>query len=377
MRQYFRCESLETHLLNSRNNFTLIRFILASLVLYGHSFALAKQYSGIEDHIQILLGKHEWIGSVAVNAFFFISGLLIVRSYAIRKDLGQFMKARIFRIFPAFMVCITLGVWVVGSIFTTLPLKDYVLEKGTWDYYIHSLLLWDLRFFLPGLFEGLRNHSINGSIWTLPAELRCYVIVGACGLLGILNRTWRTNLILFVLVILGFWNFKMIPMVSDNPDNLRPAAYFVMGALCFANARLIPIHPLAIIPLAVAYGVFFNTKAHPYLMCLLICYGLLVASYKLPYVDLDKCGDFSYGIYLYAFPVQQVFAASFPKWNAYQNFAASFPTALAFAILSWFLVEKRALALTHKRKNTVSGLVRHTATGASEFGEVAAESVVQ
>jgi peptidoglycan/LPS O-acetylase OafA/YrhL len=64
---------------------------------------------------------------------------------------------------------------------------------------------------------------------------------------------------------------------------------------------------------------------------------------------LIRTGDYSYGIYIYAFPVQQTIASFYPKIPiGLYLLVCSFLT-FVLAILSWHLVEKYALSLKPRR----------------------------
>ncbi len=351
LRRLARVDFLEGHLANRRNNFTAIRLALATFVLFGHSFPLAPWHGQtLAPPLQRFIGRGDWIGSLAVNGFFFISGMLIVRSYFLRRDLHAFMKARVLRIFPGYLVSLVLCVWVIGPIFSSLRAGAYLTDPETARIFFKDVFLWRLDHFLPGLFGNLPNHAVNGSWWTLPAEWRCYLVVGAFGLVGAFDRRWTTNLLLAIFAAYAFLSYDSLPLLSDHPGYPPLVAYFAAGAFCFANARFIPLSPLLLIPVWGAFYITFWWGTHIWFTGLLLCYAILILAYRSPPVDLDRLGDFSYGLYLYAFPMQQVFASLLPGWGPYWNFAVALPSALLLAILSWRLVEKRALALARSKR---------------------------
>ena len=59
----------------------------------------------------------------------------------------------------------------------------------------------------------------------------------------------------------------------------------------------------------------------------------------------NTIGDYSYGIYIYAFPVQQSIIALFPYVKVYQMVILSLIVTLFLAYLSWQLVEEKAVDL--------------------------------
>ncbi len=140
-------------------------------------------------------------GSIAVDLFFIVSGFLVTGSYLRNPQLLDFAWARTIRIVPAYAVCLLLTAFVLGTVFTNLPLRDYLACSPETLGYIVRNLKFDIlmQWQLPGVFEhNPKSAVINGSIWTLPAEVRMYVMVAALGVAGTLR--WRA---LFNIVALG------------------------------------------------------------------------------------------------------------------------------------------------------------------------------
>jgi peptidoglycan/LPS O-acetylase OafA/YrhL len=319
------------------NNFTIIRLLFAWLVLFGHSFAVTK--SGLDPiSAGLRLG---FVGSIAVDGFFAISGFLVAGSFVRHGPIG-FSVARILRIYPGLIVCILLSTFVLGPFITTLSSSDYFSHPQTLQYLKGSLLWPNVRFYLPGVFEHQPfSRGVNGSLWSLPVEVRCYVLMLAFGFVGALDRRIRANVVLVMLFVLGFLEFTSIPLVSRNPQWARPAAYFVIGTLVWVNRRYIPLHPaLALISLVAPFLVS-GTSAFSFVFAPALVYLVFFAAYALPHIDLDRFGDISYGIYIYAWPVQQILV--WPGQGGYTNAALATPIVIALATLSWFFVEKPAL----------------------------------
>jgi len=115
------------------NNFNLIRFIAASLVLYSHSFPLAgvdgepfRKYTGLS------------AGEMAVDVFFITSGFLIANSFFRRNSIISFVWARVLRIYPALFVAMIFCVLVVGLFFTKDAWSVYLLSAETHKYFIKN-----------------------------------------------------------------------------------------------------------------------------------------------------------------------------------------------------------------------------------------------
>jgi peptidoglycan/LPS O-acetylase OafA/YrhL len=321
------------------NNFTTIRLLLAWLVLFGHSFAVTK--SGLDPITSGL--RLGFVGAIAVDGFFAISGFLVAGSFVRHGSVG-FSVARILRIYPGLIVCTALAAFVLGPLVTTLPLGEYFSHPET-SQYIKGAALWPtVRFYLPGVFENQPySRGINGSLWSLVVEVRCYVLMLALGFVGALDGKLRANVVMIALLLTGIFDFEAIPLVGHNPHWARPAAYFVIGALVWVNRRNIPLHPgIALIAIVAPFPAI-GTVAFHFVFAPALVYLVFFAAYALPHVDLDRFGDISYGVYIYAWPVQQLMVWS--GQGGYVNAALATPFVFALATLSWFLVERPALRM--------------------------------
>lgn len=349
---------LLTALLAGRvNNFDMIRFIAATFVIISHAYPLASGVKEAEPFF-ILTNEQLTLGGTGVATFFVISGFLIFQSYDHSPNILVYTKSRLLRIFPAFIVVIFLAVFALGPILTTLSLSAYFSHHQTW-LYLTSIFLFPVQFSLPGVFESQWADGINGSLWTIPYEFLCYIFVGVAGLLGILRR--RCLLVALFILILYFqiFAFPSHPEVFErflkywfhgiNPSLLIDLfSAFLAGMILYAyREKVIISHYLALFSagMLILASQFGGLK-----ICFLIFGSYLILylafSPQIRFHNFAKYGDFSYGIYIYAFPVQQIivyhFGGSMPaSWNYW----LAFPITLICAILSWYLVEKRALQL--------------------------------
>ena len=159
-----------------KNNFTLIRFIAATLVLFSHSFTLAgeKFYPFAK-----IFGMS--LGVLGLDIFFFVSGFLVTASLLIRKEIFAFAWARFLRIYPALFVAVIFSV-SVGAYFTSLPLNTFLNSNLVSNFFIKNITLLDgIGFRLPGVFADNPRHAVNGSLWTLPWELKMYFVLFVAG----------------------------------------------------------------------------------------------------------------------------------------------------------------------------------------------------
>ncbi len=322
------------------DNFSLLRFLAAALVIFGHSWATAKNPTHATDWI----GQQTLIfsGTVAVNIFFWVSGFLITMSYIRRPQFIPFLMARLLRIFPALIVCVLLTALILGSVCTNLPLSEYLSHPNVWRYIHGNSLLHDVQWYLPGVFEG-NNHKgvVNGSLWTLTGELRMYTFVLLLGSFGLLANTTRFGWSLTFLIVTALF----VPSINllQQPAFLGLGAFFAFGAFCYLHRAAIPISGYLLIALAFLTlclrgqpGYYLMLSAFTAYAALWFCYGP-----RLP--SLEKYGDYSYGLYLYGFPVQQLVAYLQPELGPLRSLLLSFPLTLALAIPSWHFVEKPML----------------------------------
>jgi peptidoglycan/LPS O-acetylase OafA/YrhL len=325
-------------LMNERkNNFDIIRFFAAALVIFSHTYPLTTGSNGTEP-FGVLSNGQMTFGELAVKVFFVISGFLITQSFDRSKDLVKYAKARILRIFPALIVVVSLSALILGPIFTNLPLKKYFLNHQTIDYFKTITLYW-IRYDLPGVFQSSPYHAVNGSLWTLWYEFFFYIVVAILGVTKLLNKK---------IVVVGFIAATILFYLGRGTFYTDLFRYFSMGMLIYLFRKNI-IHNgwFALISFVV---VALTIKTH-YFTYFLSIFGSYLIFYlafnnKLKFYNFGKYGDFSYGLYIYGFPVQQmVVHLSHNQLSILESFLISFPITLVFAFLSWRIVEKNALKL--------------------------------
>jgi peptidoglycan/LPS O-acetylase OafA/YrhL len=321
---------------NRDNNFNALRFWAATAVVWAHSYPLS---AGQPDPLDVLTGHQADIGAIAVAAFFAISGYLITQSYQRTQSPIRYSWARSLRIFPALIVVLFLTAFLLGPVVTQLPLREYFSDRHTYTYILKNIPVFQNQYNLPGVFaENPYPDSVNGSLWTLPPEFRCYVIILAIGMLSLLR----------VSVILTTMALAIIAGKLAGTE-WRLTLCFLSGSLfLLSGAR--PSKALSGICAVVLVGSIFVgmfklalATAGAYLV--LSC-GL--AGFKIPYPS--RYGDLSYGIYIYAFPVQQTLAHLLGPVPWIIGLAISLPIIFVLAGLSWRLIEAPALKLKFMAK---------------------------
>lgn len=332
------------HLMAGRqNNFDFIRFVAASLVIYSHSFALSLGHEDTET-LMLLSDGQSTFGHLALMIFFISSGFLITQSFDRSKDLVYFLRARILRIFPALIVVIFLTIFVLGPIVTELSILEYFKDSETY-HYIWSLLLWPMQYDLPGVFESnTYPNAVNGSLWTLYHEFVSYLIVCLLGVAGLL---YRKKFIVSLFIITYIFSFFSFPRL-DQILNIELFCGFAAGGMFYLYRDKFPMNgKWAILSAAVLLVTMF-TNFFIEAFTLFGGYLLLYLAYtpKINLHNFGKHGDFSYGIYIYGFPIQQTITYYMGgEMNQYLNFLLSYPLIMIFAVASWKLVEKNALKL--------------------------------
>jgi len=289
------------------------------------------------------IGDDVYTGSLAVDVFFVISGFLVTSSYLHRDDLGLFLKSRALRVLPAYAACLVLIAFGLGAIYTELPMWDYLTAPETRDYVITNMQLGDLRWTLPGVFtHNPHPNAVNGCLWTLPAELRMYAWVAILGSLGLLRRRWIANVTLGALCIIGIYNPGIMPQAAF----LHLAGFFLFGAFCYVNRRWVPISDWLLLALVALTAISLHGPMGLWALSGTLAYGSLWFAYRPNFHFFNRFGNYSYGLYLWGFPIEQAVAHWFGvPTEPMLIFALSLPLALLCAILSWHLVEKPALNL--------------------------------
>jgi peptidoglycan/LPS O-acetylase OafA/YrhL len=336
------------------NNLTFIRFVAACMVIYGHSYAVTTQGGG--DLVAQITG-YAFAGGVAVDLFFLISGYLVCASIR-SSGLVSYVVARILRIYPALIINMVLVVFVLGTAITTLPTLDYLTHAETWSYFIGLVTTVKLAFFLPGVFDGNTNTAANGSIWSILVEVRLYVVVALFYVFGLLRSVTAFNLVYFLGIVL-LWKFpEWLPDFAQDRTGSHVCFLFVTGVFLQMNREHIPLGPLPVLFALVLCAITVLTPTFEYAYSLLIITLFLAMSFGRQFAWMDRYGDFSYGIYLYGWPVQQLVVYVFPGISALADAAISILLCIGIGFLSWHLVEKRALAQRHVVVDRLRGIGR-------------------
>lgn len=345
--------TIQDTLKDRENNFTLLRLLAAMAVLFGHSWPLSLGLTGGEDPISNFLIRFlgASLPSLAVNLFFVVSGFLVAASYIQRRNLFAFIEARVIRIYPGLIVAVFFCVFV-GSLVTTESILNYFSSPTTWSYLKHNVLLvTNIQFDLPGVFvSNPYPVSVNGSLWTLPIEVWMYFWVAVLGSLSLLKGKRSFNLFFIFLCLMYAQSSGGDFFIAHEPRTAQLAFLFMLGTFFYINRNKVPLNFMSLsalallvyITLAFSFSLFIKSIFFSYFVLLLALHPKL----KLP--SIDRLGDISYGLYIYAFPIQQILAYLIPQVRPISMFIISTAITVVLAILSWRLVEKPALKMKGK-----------------------------
>lgn len=349
-----------------RNQLNAIRLVLALAVLLFHASPLG----GYHWQLEIPgLKSDTGLGTFAVGGFFALSGMLVTMS-ARRQTVGGYLRSRVLRIVPAYITVIALSAFVLAPIVylsTNGTLSGFysLAVNGPFSYVIHNATFSasTLRYTILDVFQnttpfGIEKGAgaINGSLWTIPIEIRCYVVAL---ILVVVGRRLGTHWpILGAVVILGIAIIAehsgrgSLEIVQGlNPEYIRynrfPLVFvFLCGALAGSLAERIRLTPVLCIA---AVGLFGATLIWGGLIFTTIGFGLMCLVLPILARALPAKGttvfrhDLSYGTYLWAFPVQQTLAFCGLVAIPALFVGASVAVTLAIAGASWFLIERPAL----------------------------------
>ncbi len=321
------------------NHFNLIRILAATGVVVAHAFPLSRG-SSEPLLLESVFGVN--LGHISVLVFFAISGFFIAKSFDQGGSLYRFTLARVLRIFPGLFVMLLLTVLIAGVFLTTAPPREY--WPSAVEYVMRNMTLGWLRPYLPGVFEtNPGGATVNDPLWTLFHEVVCYFGLAAAGLLGLLRRgVVAAAAFALALALLLAAPYLALPVRIQAQADL--SITFLLGAAAYVWRDRIPL--TFWIP-AVACGVALLANGtemfKPPLYLAVASVSLWLGFARAPLLlNYNRLGDYSYGVYIYAYPIQQIIASSGVD-SPLLNISMALPLALFCSVLSWRFVERPAL----------------------------------
>lgn len=327
------------------SGFDYLRVALSVSIIAVHSCLTSYGLAANDALYDSPLGR---LCNLLVPMFFALSGYLVAGSLQRCRTLGMFLGLRAIRIFPALFVEVILSAFILGPLVTTLPPQLYFSDPLFFKYLLNAI--GDVHFLLPGVFaDNPWPRVVNGQLWTIPYELYCYCALAIVALLGL--KKWRVLGPIFVVVVaIGYLLWILhgadSSVVPGTNGVRKPflVATFLAGVSIYHYRDVLPwsgLYGVAALAGSIAlpslgqYAGFFAPVPVAYAT---ICFGLMNPSRK-----ILRGADYSYGIYLYGYAVQQTMMHFVPMARVwYLNVLISLPIAILVAAASWHLVERPA-----------------------------------
>ncbi|WP_344693562.1 acyltransferase [Sphingomonas cynarae] len=294
------------------------------------------------------------LGSVAVDGFFLLSGYLITASMT-RSTPLRYLTRRVMRIYPAFIVASLLSIYVLGTLVEAQI-------SGALPKAISKIALLRQPDYYPGQFPGLEHYPLlNGAMWTIAYEFRCYLLVFVLGICGVLRKPGVMMAI--TLIALGLFATSGIEpvatllakcgghdaiklLIGDPVQVVRLTSAFLVGACLWVrgDGRTPTIHGnvAAVSAIAMVVIIVAVPAMGEVAILTLGAVGLFWVSFRADLGVLQTINDrwdISYGTYLYGWPIATYIRWAYPLIDPWTLAACTVPLALLAGALSWHLIE--------------------------------------
>jgi peptidoglycan/LPS O-acetylase OafA/YrhL len=347
-----------------RNALNAWRLTLATGVILCHSWPLTGRRVSFEPAHQLL--RDGW-----VDGFFAVSGFLITWSWLNNPRLRNYFIARGLRILPGLWVCLTITAFVIAPIGVAIQggsAAKLLLSRAPIEYVLKNSAVAMLKPDIGGTPRRVPwPHGWDGSLWTLLPEVLCYIAVAVLGVVGLLSRRW---LIPAALALALVWSALLPPwsvfaeqieaQQQIDPATValvmgavaaRFAVMFLAGALLYQFRNAIPARWSLV---AVSMVIVLAASLVPnyrLIGAIPLAYAIIVSGALIHNKRLRLPTDLSYGVYIYAFPIQQLLViCGLGFLNPIMFAIIAAIATLPLAALSWFLVEKPSLSLKSRLK---------------------------
>lgn len=347
-----------------KNNFDFLRLLFALFVIITHSITLSGSSSC--DPLQYVTAKQFTLSDFGLAGFFTISGYLVFESLKRSTSFFDYFRKRILRIYPGLVIALIITI-ILGCIVSNISIKEYFRNSSPWSYFVFHLLMFCQRpHFIQGVFE--RNpypYEVNGSLWTIQYEFLFYTILSLLFLLR------ERRIFLIMLVVVSFFSAIIIYYAKDFliPGYLyyyikKPfqvfdydfffsfGFYFCSGVILANFKSFLQKYKIYLLFVSVLLSVIFVSQnvfivaSHFVLPIFIISSGLMQTKWI---NNLgNRMGDFSYGVYIYGFLIQQTLMNYF-KYNYMELIFLTIPISLLCGYLSWNYIERPFLNLKKKK----------------------------
>lgn len=357
-----------SELLNIKStNVNLLKFICAILVIVGHANPITG--TGVDILTEYTGGECSF-GGLAVGVFFFFSGLYVTKSLSKTVNLRTYLAKRVERIFPQLAVVILISAFVLGPIFTSLPIGTYFLSPGTYTYLLNAVLIPIHN--LPGVFEGLPYQTVNGPLWTLPVEFACYLMLWGISLLLVLITKYKGQknlsgvvdskayrVLLGIAIAVAFAGFVVVFYILKNEfliSIIRPVVIFIEGSLFYQYRDKIRVNWITGIGLLLLLALSGAVGLFSIGMIILLPYITISLTLGLPQINADwTVFKISYEMYLLGWPIQQVVLKVVNGMSAPLNVLLTVPFDIILAYILYNSVNAMVTRLLYKEH----GIAKH------------------
>lgn len=343
-------KTLQEALERKENHVNLIKLAAAYLVIIGHAYAFACNYSRIDFMAKISKGAYN-LGGFAVAVFFFFSGLFITKSLLSKKySAVSFWKRRCFRIFPPLIFVSVFIIILCGLFITTKTPAEYFCSRDTYRYLLNCVFL--SVHTLPGVFENnISGAAVNGPIWTIKFEAACYVLAYVLYKFKILEKK-RFQYIIYLFAAAVAVIYGVGGPLAPSVVLIRPVGMFLAGIMFYVYREHISLRPAAALAAVLVYGALFFAGlpelgiflALPYVLCVLAFLPDKDSS-RTVFAALGKC---SYEIYLWGGFVGQAvtwwYGGQMEPWL---NMVLTIILATAAGFLTNMILERRKYEIFH------------------------------
>ncbi len=331
------------------NNFGLVRMLAAYMVIYAHAYVI--QPNGKVDIIARLSGSTH-AGQIAVFIFIFLSGLYITRSLWNETSVLSFYIKRFMRIWPLLFLAVVMVI-IMGAFLTDLSFKEYFLSAEVRTYFVKNLVMIENSHFLPGVFTSHLDAGVNGVLWFITFQARIYLCMGIFKSMNLLSNRTGAAILFLTLIIWSATNPNTLPLLGSN--------YMLLGNVEFPQYVITFCLGGALYLFCPQLQVKWYHSAFLLLLCMIIkdksnslacwaTWGCVTAIWigTNKYIQMLHIRDCSYGIFLFAWPISQLFRELIPAAATWENIVFTIITSTAWALLINCTLEKQLGVLTKK-----------------------------
>lgn len=325
------------------NNYNLLRFVFASLVIVSHAIEI--KFGNRDNEILTRIFGTLSFGELAVDSFFILSGFLISKSWIERPDIAFYLKSRILRIYPGFIASSLLCTFIVGPLYSDSTYYDNL----NFFRYIKSIVLLSEPS-TNGLFLGSFHPVMNGSVWSIFIEFCCYTLLLIFGISKLLSK--RYPWILLTVCVIAVYALDRLHILNTGWIYLyvRCTMFFCAGCCFYLYKDSLTWNKKYAISAAIAAALFmFNSIIAEIALAFFWGYSIIYfANNGSNFLNFNKLPDISYGIYLYAWPVNKVIYQEAPEINPYLCMVVTLALSICIATISWYAIERPFLSLKKK-----------------------------